>query len=889
MLPPDARRTFLPSLALSLSLLTLAGCGGDKGTVTPPEVPAALGLVSGGGALSGTVGNALAEPIAVRVTSAKGKALSDVKVTFQPFGKGASVSTTTVTTNADGVAATTWTLGTIARANSDTLLATVGALPNAPVRVVATATAGAPGQITKYAGDVQTGILGQSLAEPLVVAVGDQFGNRLAGVTVSWTVEGGGTLSASTTTSDANGLASVAWTLGTGPNRAHAAISAGPSTTFIAGVSGTGAVTVTAVSPAELREGQSATLTGTGFSTTATENLVLIDGRQAVVTAATSTSLQITVPTFDCRPARDVMIQVATGGDISEWLWRWLKPAQASLNLAVGEQLILRNPADFCVQFGKWGEAEGYLLGVQSVSASAASMTPAVLATGASSFGSGPDTYAAARTSPLPPALRRAASGSVVPSIVMGDDRWALHRAAESALRTRERQLLAPRMREAAAARRRAASTGISMAVAPTAMVGDTVQIRFPDLNAGDFCTNFVPITTVVRAMGNKGIWLEDVANPAGGYTVADFQSMSDMFDNTIYATAADYFGEPTDFDTNGRVVVVTSKEVNRVQSVLGFVVSSDLYPRTYCASSNNGEFYYGRAPDPTGAYAKPAPYTLDRARLDAPFLIAHEFSHVIQFGRRLTYPGMTAFQTAWEAEGQATFAEEVVGHRFTGRSSRQNYGANVVFNDPAVSNIDWYSNRFGDLASYFGFQTRTSRAPNAPEQCSWLGRKGDGNDGPCLGGRDVYGVPALFLRWITDQYGPTFPGGEQGLHRALIDNSRSGFETISDVLGTPMDSLLAQFAAALYVDDKVPGANPRLTFASWNLADIFDNVVPTAQLAPRERYFGSDIADAVTVRGGSTAYFRLVGYTYPTAVRVRDAADAPLPSHMRFWIVRIF
>jgi hypothetical protein len=573
---------------------------------------------------------------------------------------------------------------------------------------------------------------------------------------------------------------------------------------------------------------------------------------------------------------------VTVRGDGSNTFDHPVTPAKAPITVGLGQQLIIRDPADFCLQFAESASPEAYLIGVQSTTQLVSSLTPATLSVVAAS-----GTGASMLTAPLASRLQRASGAQLAPLATTEDARWARHRAAESELRARERQLLAPSMRTAAA-RRRTAATGIAFSVAPTASVGDTVRIKFPDINSGDFCAKSIPITTVVRAVGSRGIWLEDVANPTGGYTAADFQSMSDMFDHTIHAANVEYFGEPTDYDQNGRVVIVTSKEVNKVQNALGFVVSSDLFPTAVCPASNDGEFYYGRAPDPTGLYTTPAPYTLDRARKDAPFLIAHEFAHVIQFGRRLEFPGVTALQTAWEAEGQATFAEEIVGHRFTGRTSRQNYGYGVAFNNPATSDLDWYSNRFVDLAIYFGFESATRRFQNAPEQCSWLGRKTDGNDGPCLSGREVYGVPALFFRWLTDQYGPTFAGGEQGLHRALIENSKSGFATISDVVGTPMDSLLAQFAAMLYVDGRVPGANARLTLPSWDLAGIFDRLVESAQLTPKERSFASS-TDAVSVRAGSTAYFRISGQgRTATAVRVRDAANGPLPQHMRLWVVRV-
>src|SRR5680860_1493828 len=131
------------------------------------------------------------------------------------------------------------------------------------------------------------------------------------------------------------------------------------------------------------------------------------------------------------------------------------------------------------------------------------------------------------------------------------------------------------------------------------------------------------------------------------------------------------------------------------------------------------------------------------------------EVTHVIQFGRRLTFSGATAFQTSWELEGQATFAEEVVGHEFTGRSTGQNYGFSVAFNSPETSAISWYSPHFTDLAGYYGFdfQGSGSKIGGAPEECSFLGRE-DVN-GPCdNASRLLYGVTWSFLRWISDQFG---------------------------------------------------------------------------------------------------------------------------------------
>jgi hypothetical protein len=70
-------------------------------------------------------------------------------------------------------------------------------------------------------GDGQTAATSTTLPIPLSVVVVNQFGERLPGVTVTWTISsGGGTLSADTTQTDELGVASVSYTTGTTPGEA---------------------------------------------------------------------------------------------------------------------------------------------------------------------------------------------------------------------------------------------------------------------------------------------------------------------------------------------------------------------------------------------------------------------------------------------------------------------------------------------------------------------------------------------------------------------------------------------------------------------------------------------------------------------------------------------
>ena len=70
-------------------------------------------------------------------------------------------------------------------------------------------------------GSGQFAVVSSPAANPLVVLVTDNNGNPFPGATVSWVVTaGGGTVSDSTSTSDATGHASINYTAGTFPGTA---------------------------------------------------------------------------------------------------------------------------------------------------------------------------------------------------------------------------------------------------------------------------------------------------------------------------------------------------------------------------------------------------------------------------------------------------------------------------------------------------------------------------------------------------------------------------------------------------------------------------------------------------------------------------------------------
>ena len=174
-----------------------------------------LSVVSGI-AQSGTVAQTLGNALVVVAQDPFDNPAEGVTVTWTVTSGGGMLSSTSTATNAQGQASVTWTIGSVAGANNNGVDATASGLSGSPVSFAASATADAPTSISLVSGDAQTGTVGQSLSQPLVVLTEDQFGNPTSGVSVQWTATaGGGSVSASSTPTDAQGQASVTWTLGT--------------------------------------------------------------------------------------------------------------------------------------------------------------------------------------------------------------------------------------------------------------------------------------------------------------------------------------------------------------------------------------------------------------------------------------------------------------------------------------------------------------------------------------------------------------------------------------------------------------------------------------------------------------------------------------------------
>ena len=211
-------------------------------------MPHSLAKISGDDQ-AGAASTQLAESLVVFVSDEDSTAMAGVVVTFTVTAGGGMLSantdanpctfesaksSVTAITDANGQATTRLTLGS--RVGTNTVEVTVAELE--PETFTATTTEQVmPHSLATVCGEDQAGTAGERLAKPLVVLVSDEEGAAMTGVAVSFAVTaGGGTLSATTDTTNTDGLARTWLTLGSelGTNTVEATVAGLESVTFTA-------------------------------------------------------------------------------------------------------------------------------------------------------------------------------------------------------------------------------------------------------------------------------------------------------------------------------------------------------------------------------------------------------------------------------------------------------------------------------------------------------------------------------------------------------------------------------------------------------------------------------------------------------------------------------
>ena len=598
-------------------------------------------------------------------------------------------------------------------------------------------------------------------------------------------------------------------------------------------------LSIATVEPESLVEGASVVIEGAGFCPVAAGNLVTIDGMVTDVESASETALRVTVPQY-CRPAREVELTVKVDGDTATRPMG-LRPDETAISLPVGQQVIFAAGAGKCIQFNEADTSESYLIGVQSTLLGVTQkFTPVRLI--------------AAVNPPETQAPVSMASRSHDSSTFPGLDPVAPESNGPEWENLR-------RLPEDGLLHDSAYDTDAPQLISHPATVGSVPFPNVGDINSlpevGDIVT--LPHSTeewIVHTVGTHALWLvkRDEAALMEERYPGRIDEFADSFDIAVYPVITDYFGIAK-LGNTGRLVVQVRAEPERVFETGAFL----------------------RGPPARKWKMIRIGLWLDSWR--ASRVLAHELTHVLQFP-----DGLRRYEP-WFHEGHAELGTEIFDFTMLGLSNGQNYERRSLPPAPGFWTVNFV---FAGLASYLG-----GNDLRTPQECSWLVIVAEPET--CAKHAYHYDVGWSLFRWLTDQYGRLYPGGEQHFHQELIRSEEIGppVLAIEQALGETTETLLARWAAAIYVDDRVADADPTLQFTSWNLRELHrhhyreDNA--HFGLYPVELPF-ADAQRQARIRDGSIWYLRVSGDQRPaTAIGVLDRAYGTLLSDdIQIWAVRL-
>jgi hypothetical protein len=432
--------------------------------------------------------------------------------------------------------------------------------------------------------------------------------------------------------------------------------------------------------------------------------------------------------------------------------------------------------------------------------------------------------------------------------------------AFETRVRAFERQNLSLRSKSGAVGATRF-SLSRSVQTAPVPAVGDVLNLDVPDGSGNDLCANYFQTQAVVASVSRRAILAVDTLDgpPTLLFPQTVLDSITQEFDNNTFVTDSSYFGNPTDIDGNGRVILLFTGEVNKLTPagsmggfVGGFFFAGDYFPKTgpsgqSCAESNNAEIMYLLSPDPTGKYGNVR--SASSVRQGTRGTIPHELEHMINAGNRFFNPNATAFEDNWLDESLAHIAEEAVGRVSRGFTDLQTLTiADMLPAGNQAARDDFNAFFFQNFARLSYWMAR-------PDTSSGISSNSDAN-------LSSSGADWAIGRYAADNYSN---GDVRGFTRRLAAGPDNGIKNFTTVAGASLDTLMAGWLVSMYADHfGITGLSAKYQYRSYN----FRNIMPTVAgsvLSNGGAYplkvtpvgSGSDNI-STEVKSGSGDYFRL-------------------------------
>jgi hypothetical protein len=447
--------------------------------------------------------------------------------------------------------------------------------------------------------------------------------------------------------------------------------------------------------------------------------------------------------------------------------------------------------------------------------------------------------------------------------------------AFEAKVRAFERQNLSLRSKSAPIG-----STGFSLRrslqTASAPAVGDVLNLNVPDGGSKDLCANFFQTQAVVASVSRRAILAVDTLDgpPTLLFPQTVLDSITQEFDNNTFVTDSSYFGNVTDVDGNGRVILLFTGEVNKLTPanstggfVGGFFFAGDYFPRTgtagqSCAGSNNAEIMYLLSPDPTGKYGNVR--SASSVRQGTRGTIPHELEHMINAGNRFFNSAATAFEDNWLDESLAHIAEEAVGRVSRGFTDIQT----LTLQDMLPSGSQAARDDFN--AFFFQNFARLAYWMVRPDTSSGISSTSDQN-------LSSSGADWAIGRYVADNYSN---GDVRSFTRRLAAGPDNGIHNFTTVAGASLDTLMAGWLVSMYADHfGITGLNAKYQYRSYNFRNIMPavagSVLSNGGTYPLEVTPVGSGSDNISteVKSGSGDYFRLTvaANAGPKNVKVLD------------------
>ncbi len=293
-------------------------------------------------------------------------------------------------------------------------------------------------------------------------------------------------------------------------------------------------------------------------------------------------------------------------------------------------------------------------------------------------------------------------------------------------------------------------------------------------------------VTAKVTTLGQHIAIYVDTAAPKAGLDSADLDTLKTVFDARLFPLDTTAFGQVTDVDSNGVVLVLMTGVVNSLVTsavckasgfVAGFFLSVDLDTSAMQKTFNRGEIFYSIVADSAGTLSCVHSRTEVKRELGGTF--THELQHMINFGQHaILRPGTP--EEGWLDEGLSKYAEELAGRSYLQQGDTATFSSYAI-ND--VYDAYQYLSATGDSPLLISIDQGTLAEIGA----SWL-----------------------FVRYLVDQYGDTLP-------RKLVRTPLFGGPNVAAQTGQPFPTTLTRWALANWVSDLQGFATPaELTYTSW-------------------------------------------------------------------------